>query len=102
MRTRQKRKTRLGGLIVPIVATAFMAYFALQARSGHYGLEARSEFAEILERRTEELAHVTRERERIERRVALLHDGSMERDMIDERARRFLNVGTEDEILILK
>ncbi len=102
MRTRQKRKTRLGGLIVPAVATAFLAYFALHAQSGQYGLESRSEFETMLEKRNIELTQVTRERERIERRVALLHDGSVERDMIDERARRFLNVGNEDEIVILK
>lgn len=102
MRTKQRRKTRIGGLIVPVIATAFLGYFALQVQSGQYGLEARGEFTEMLERRTAELEKVTRERERIERRVTLLHDSAVERDMIDERARRLLNVGTEDEIVILR
>ena len=102
MRTRQRHKRRLGGLAVPLVASAVLTYFALHVHTGQYGLEAKGEFAAELERRTEELAKVTRERERIERRVALLHDGSLERDMIDERARRYLNMGTEDEIVILR
>ncbi len=102
MRTRQRQKRRIGGLVVPVIASAILTYFALHVHTGQYGLEAKGEFSAELQRRTEELARVTRERERIERRVALLHDGSLERDMIDERARRYLNVGTEDEIVILR
>ena len=102
MRTKQRRKTRIGGLIVPVIAAMFLGYFALQAQTGRYGLDGRTEFATLLDRRTVELAEVTHEREALERRVTLLHDGTLERDMIDERARRALNVGTEDEIVILR
>ncbi len=102
MRTKQRRKTKLGRLIVPAIASAFLAYFAMHVQGGQYGLDAKAELATILERKHAELATVTRERERMEIRVTLLHDGSLERDMIDERARRYLNVGAEDELLILR
>ena len=86
MRTIQKRQSRIGGLIVPAITVSFLAYFAIHAHSGKYGIEAKAEL-------TRDLAV---------KRVQLLHDGTLERDMIDERARRALNVTTPEEIVILR
>jgi cell division protein FtsB len=102
MRTRQKRTTRLGRLVVPTIALAFLGYLSLQAQSGRYGLDAKAELTSTLALREAELKRVTKEREAMEQRVRLLHDGTLERDMIDERARSRLNYGAEDEIVILR
>ncbi|NDV88150.1 septum formation initiator family protein [Aurantimonas aggregata] len=102
MRTIQKRPTQIGRLIVPAITASFLAYFAIHAQSGKYGLEARASLTRELAVRTAHLDELTREREALERRVQLLHDGTLERDMIDERARRSLNVAMEDEIVILR
>lgn len=102
MKTRQKRKTRIGGLIVPLIAIGVLSYFALSAQSGRYGIEAKREFAQLLEKREIEYEKVVRQRERMERRVEFLRDGTLERDMIEERTRRALNLVAEDEIVILR
>ena len=37
----------------------------------------------------------------LERRVQLLHDGTLEKDMLDEQARSALNLSQADEITIM-
>ena len=102
MRTIQKRQTHLGRLIVPAITASFLAYFAVHAQSGQYGLQAKAKLSRDLAERSAELAELTRRREHLEKRVQLLHDGTLERDMIDEQARSALNLVTEDEIVILR
>ena len=59
--------------------------------------------AEALELRrvelSEQLATLTERRQHLERKVLLLSDGAVEADMLDERARFFLNVAREDEVV---
>jgi cell division protein FtsB len=45
---------------------------------------------------------VREQRMNLEARVALLQEGSMERDMLDEHARRSLNRAHTDEVVILR
>ena len=102
MHTIQKRKSFLGKLIVPAMASAVLAYFVLHAKTGQYGSEAKVAFARHLAERNAEYAELVAEREAIERRVRAMKDGTLEKDMIDENARRALNVAREDEIVILR
>ncbi|MEX6507792.1 septum formation initiator family protein [Jiella sp. M17.18] len=102
MRTIQKRRSFVGRLIVPAITATFLSYFAIHAQSGQYGIRAKATLAHRLAERNAELAELTQKREQLERRVQLLHDGTLERDMIDEQARRALNVVNEDEIVILR
>jgi cell division protein FtsB len=101
MWTRQHKKRNTGRLIVPAISTVFLAYFGFHAYHGafgiysKYGLEART--AELLA----ELETVKTERIELERRVQLLHDGTLEKDMLDEQARRALNLSHADEITIM-
>ena len=59
--------------------------------------------AEALEVRrvelSERLATLNERRQHLERKVLLLSDGAVEADMLDERARFFLNVAREDEVV---
>lgn len=102
MRTRQHRETRIGRLIVPAIALSFLAYFAFHAQSGKYGLEAKTHLVQDLADSQDRLDKLSAQRERLEKRVQLLHDGTLERDMIDERARQALNLAAIDEITILR
>jgi cell division protein FtsB len=102
MRTRQKRKSRLGPFVVPVITMAVLTYFAMQSQEGRYGSESKKEMAALLERREADLSRFSAERQALETRVRFLRDGSLERDMVDERARRALNMATEDEIVLLR
>ena len=102
MRTRQHRDTKMGRLIVPTIALSFLAYFAFHAQSGKYGLESKKVLVQDLADSQARFDKLSADRERLEKRVQLLHDGTLERDMIDERARQALNLSAADEITILR
>ncbi|MCQ0986280.1 FtsB family cell division protein [Jiella marina] len=102
MRTIQKRKSILGKLFVPAVAVAVLSYFLMHAQDGQYGSEAKDRLARQLAVRNAEYDALVARRAQLEQRVELLKDGSLERDMLDEQARRALNVVREDEIVILR
>ncbi|MCE7026817.1 FtsB family cell division protein [Jiella avicenniae] len=102
MQTIQKRKSFLGKLIVPAMATAVLAYFVVSAKTGQYGSEAKVAFARQLALRNAAYSELLTKRDALERRVRAMKDGTLERDMIDENARRALNVARDDEIVILR
>jgi len=102
MRTRQHRNSKMGRLIVPTIACSFLAYFAFHAQSGKFGMESKAVLAQELAASEARYAKLVERREGLERRVQLLHDGTLERDMIDERARRLLGYTAPDEITIMR
>ena len=102
MRTKQYRQSKMGRLIVPTIACSFLAYFAFHAQSGKFGMESKLILTQELAASQERYAKLVAQREGLERRVQLLHDGTLERDMIDERARRLLGYSAPDEITIMR
>lgn len=102
MWTRQHKKRNTGRLIIPAISAAFLAYFGFHAYNGEFGIYSRYQ----LEARTVELQAqldaVKARRVELERRVQLLHDGTLEKDMLDEQARRALNLSHSDEITIMR
>ncbi len=101
MRTKQKRKSWFTPLIVPAITLPCLAYFAAQSQTGRYGLEASQQMQAELTLKTRIYDELLHSRKALEQRVKLLSDGTLERDMIDERARRSLNMSNTDEITIL-
>jgi cell division protein FtsB len=101
MHTKQKRRSRLSQLVVPAITLPCLAYFVFHAQSGRYGTEASVALKEELARKQAVYAEIVGTREALETRVRLLSDGTLERDMIDERARRSLNLSNDDEVTIL-
>jgi len=102
MWTRQHKKRNTGRLIVPGVTAAFLAYFGFHAYHGEFGIYSKYKFEARSAELHAELARTTGERIELERRVQLLHDGTLERDMLDEQARKALNVSLVDEITIMR
>ena len=102
MWTRQHKKRNTGRYIVPAFATLFLSYFGFHAFHGEYGIYSKYQLAE---RKVVLLAELDRKRavrEELEQRVRLLRDGTLERDMLDEQARRALNLSAPDEITIMR
>ena len=102
MWTRQRKKRNTGALIVPAVAAVFLSYFGFHAFHGEYGIYSKYRLEERVATLEARLATVAAERVAIEKRVQLLHDGTMEKDMLDEYARRSLNLALPDEIVIMR
>ncbi len=102
MWTRQRKKTRRGALIVPAISVAFLAYFGFHALHGEYGFYAKERLDKRIAELQAELDAKHAQRLELEQRVQLLHDGTLEKDMLDEQARKALNVAHADEVVIYR
>ncbi|HSD34245.1 MAG TPA: septum formation initiator family protein, partial [Alphaproteobacteria bacterium] len=78
------------------------SYFAYHAVEGDRGLRSWLKLRqEIADAKSSE-AELAAERDRLERRVALLRPESLDRDMLEERARAVLNLARpEDRVILL-
>ena len=101
MWTRHHRKTPLRHLVIPTIAVAALAYFGFHAQSGNHGLTSKSVYEARVAALDAELADLIARRERLEKRTASLRDGSLQRDMIDEQARRQLGLLRANEVILL-
>lgn len=102
MWTRQHKQRNTGRLILPAISAAFLAYFGFHAYHGEFGIYSKYRYDERQVQLTKELQRVHAERVELERRAQMLHDGSLERDMLDEQARRALNQVRADELVIMR
>ena len=100
MWTKHHKKRRLGRFIVPAITIAFLSYFSYHSVHGDFGLRAMEKFERTRVIRQAKLDVLIEERKRLEREVSLMSDGSLERDMLDEKARFALNMSRADEIVI--
>ena len=100
--TRQHRRRRTGALIVPAITLAFLAYFGFHAFHGEFGIYNKHRLDARAATLKAQLAEIKAKREELEQRVQLLHDGTIEKDMLDEQARRALNFSREDEVTIYR
>ena len=98
--TRQKKRSRFRGFLLPAICLLLSAYFLHHAINGRFGLDPHSRAEEAAIRLEFRLAEYRRQRDVLSRRVSLLRQGSIEKDMLDEQARYHLNVAHEDEIII--
>ena len=64
------------------------------------GLIAYMQYAMEVKRVEAELALIRAERERLERKVALLHPDHVDPDMLDERLRLILGLAHPDELIV--
>lgn len=101
MSTRQKKRSRFSGLIVPAICSLLIAYFIYHALNGRYGVDALAHMREEATRLEYALTDVTLQRTKLAERVQLLRDGTIERDILDEQARLMLGLALPTEVVIL-
>jgi cell division protein FtsB len=102
MWTRQHKQRNTGRLIVPAVSALFLAYFGFHAYHGEFGIYSKYQLEAQAVELQARLDVARAARVDMERRVQLLHDGTLEKDMLDEQARRALNLSQADEITIMR
>jgi cell division protein FtsB len=100
--TRQKRNSKLDSFTIPAFCALLLCYFAYHAVNGRYGTLSMDKLDEEATHLEFELAALASERQKLNAQVLLLHDGTLERDMLDEVARYTLNVLAPDEVVILR
>ena len=93
-------KSRARHVILPAVAVCGLGYVTYHIVQGDRGLLAWKVLREQIAIAQMSLAESEAERRIHEDRVRLLHPEGLDRDMLDEWARRRLNFGARDEIVI--
>ncbi|TCD13131.1 FtsB family cell division protein [Oricola cellulosilytica] len=101
MWTRHHRRSPLRHLLLPVFAFGVLAYFSHHAVNGSLGLASQQRYTEEITQLSSELQMLEKRRSELEKKTAMLRDGSLERDMIDEQARRLLGLTRSSEIVIL-
>jgi len=101
MWTRHHKQRKTGRLIVPGISALFLSYFGFHAYHGEFGIWSKYALQERTADAQAQLDKIRGQRLELERRVQLLHDGTLEKDMLDEQARRALNLSHADEITII-
>ena len=96
-----RRKIAPGQNFVLLICLFLMSYFAYHAIKGKHGLEARSSLYSQALSLEHKLAGLEAAQFRLERNIALMSDGSIDHDMLEEKARELLNFSRPDDIIIL-
>ena len=101
MWTRQHKQRNTGRLIIPSLCVLFLAYFGFHAYHGEFGIYSKYQLEAQAADLQAKLDAVKARRVDLERRVQLMHEGTLEKDMLDEQARKALNLSHADEITIM-
>ncbi len=103
MVSRRRLKGVLTTLALYVGAALLIGYFGVNAYTGDYGINARQGLDLQMARLVAERNTLRAERQRWERRVALLKPQHLDPDMLDERARALLDyVDSRDVILMTR
>jgi cell division protein FtsB len=100
MRMRRRITQSVGLLIVPAICCAVTIYFGYAGFVGPRGLLAWSETEARLAVSQHELNDIRVERMALERRIGLLDDQALDRDLLEEVARSMLAQGRPGEVAI--
>jgi len=101
MAVRSRRHRSLTRFIAPLMTMTLLGYFGFHALNGQYGTRAHLAMQKQMVKLQDKLDARTAVRERLEARVALLREGSLEKDMVDQYARQQLNLLRGDEIVLI-
>lgn len=95
-------KKRARHVIAPALGALAIGYFAYHALHGDRGLFALWRLEQKVAEAEQRHAALDARRQRLERRVKLLHPDSLDPDMLEERARAMLNFGRPGEYVFLE
>ena len=90
-------RVRYRTIIVLLTCALGLLYVGYQSVQGERGLFRWVERSAEVERTRAEVAALAEERRKLERRVSQLRTESLDLDLLDQEARRMLNLGHPDE-----
>ena len=99
--TQPRRRLRLRRAIVPVVGLMVLGYFAYHVVQGDRGIRAWNRLNQEIGAAKAERNAALKKGRSWTRRVSSLRRGTIDEDMLDERARVMLNYARKDEIVIL-
>ena len=87
-------------ILMPVLGATVLFYFAYHAIQGERGLLTLWQLNQQVSAADAELTALQAEHDALAHRVSLLRPESLDRDMLDERARRVLGLVGRDEMVI--
>jgi cell division protein FtsB len=100
MITRQRKKSFTRRLVLPLVAVAFVGYFAYHTFTGSFGIWAMDRLEADGAQLTAERDGLDREKASLQAAVNSVRPESLDADVVDFEARQALNVIRPDEVVI--
>jgi cell division protein FtsB len=100
MVTRKRLRSILTALGLYVMATLLIGYFGVNAYNGNRGLRAKQDIDQQIAALTAELNSLQIERDAWERSIKLLKAPTIDRDMLDQRARELLDYAAPDELIL--
>lgn len=98
-------RRRFRAILLPLalyaISGAVVGYFVVHAQSGQRGLEAKREIKGQILTLTAELNGLKAERANLEDRISRMRDGSVDRDMLEDLARKRLGMTHPDDLVII-
>ncbi|MCK5296619.1 MAG: septum formation initiator family protein [Alphaproteobacteria bacterium] len=94
-------KRRSKHVLGSLLGASVLFYFAYHVVNGDRGLIAWWSIKREINQAEIVLQNTTKKRKVLEKRVHLLRPESLDPDMLEERARRVLNMGREDDLVII-
>ena len=93
-------RLRSGQIIGPVIGACLMFYFIYHAIQGDRGLIAFWQLSKQISQAENTYLSVNSKRTEIQNRVMLLNPNSLNRDMLEERARFMLGYSNPGEIVV--
>lgn len=85
----------------PLIVFGLMYYFGSSLMGGENGYYAKQRTTAELENKRTELETLRATREALDKKVALLSPGNLDRDLLDEQARAVLGLADKSELVII-
>ena len=98
-------RSRIRAILVPLalylVSGLTVGYFVYHSQHGNRGLETKLSLRQNIAALDAELANLKQDRADWERRVSMLRNTSLDRDLLDERARLSLNRLHRNDVVVM-
>jgi cell division protein FtsB len=94
-------RKRFAQIVLPVLGLGALAYLGYHLFEGDRGLKASWSVEQRLAKAQGERKALTAERQNLESRVSQLREGTLDRDMLDERLRQMLNLVHANDVVIL-
>ncbi len=95
-------RLRSGQIVGPVLGACLIVYIAYHAVQGDRGLIAFWQLTKQVAHADTIYLRLSRERAAMQNRVSLLNPNTLDRDMLEERARFMLGYSLPDEIVIFR
>ncbi len=86
--------------LVPVICLFLISYFGYHGLNGRYGYYAQTKLGQQLLELKKTNASLEKQKSLIEHRISLLKPKSISRDLLDELARKNLNLSDENDAII--